>query len=177
MIDPAIGRISRIAFFTDMTRAGAPVLPLGFMLEAAWPAQARWLGLIGRTRLTPFELAQVNLTTWPALRMPFGMLDQLFEQGWASEWGQASQSIQKTWSRSALTIMTDEYPLTTLSAETAEAWASTCDVLCTHLNALHVKLVPALVAEPMQIFQAPPVAVARPIDLRTRTGSPEAIAA
>src|SRR5437667_12259082 len=49
MTIPAIDRIFRMSFFTDMTRADAPVIPLGCMLEAAWPDQARWLGLIGRT--------------------------------------------------------------------------------------------------------------------------------
>ena len=80
-----LGRISRISFFTDMTRADAPVIPLGYMVEAAWPEQARWLGMIGRTRLTPFELEHVSLATWPDLRAPFGMLTTLFDHGWESD--------------------------------------------------------------------------------------------
>ena len=30
----ALGRVSRISFQTDMTRANVPVIPLGFILEA-----------------------------------------------------------------------------------------------------------------------------------------------
>jgi hypothetical protein len=177
MTNPTIGRISRISFLTDMTRADASVLPLGFMLEAAWPDQARWLGLIGRTRLTPLELDRVNLTTWPDLRAPFNMLDKLFDQGWQSEWGGAGVTIQKQWSRSAFAIDIDDYPLKTFSADTAEAWASTCEALCASLNALHVRLAPVLVAPliPLRAPKAP--AVARPIDIRTRAGAPEAMAA
>jgi hypothetical protein len=177
MITIAIGRISRISFYTDMTRADAPVLPLGYMLEAAWPDKARWLGLIGRTRLTPLELDRVNETTWPELRAPFGMLADLFEAGWAAAWGDAGVAIQNGWSRSSFGIDTTDYPLgDAVSAETAEAWSGTCDVLCTQLNALHVKLAPTLIAKPIKlrpaISKAPPP-VARPLDIRTRQGAPE----
>lgn len=177
MTSTPVGRISRISFFTDMTRADAPVIPLGFILEAAWPNQARWLGLIGRTRLTPLELDRINLTTWPDLRAPFGLLDSLFEKGWQSAWGEAGYSIQKDWSRSAFNVDTDDHSIGTLTAETPEAWTATSDVLCTQLNALHVKLGPILIAQPtpLRASSAPPIT--RPIESRTRVGMPEALAA
>jgi len=165
-----------------MTRADAPVIPLGFMLEAAWPDQARWLGLIGRTRLTPLELDAVNTATWPELRAPFDMLDKLFDGGWNSAWGSAANSIQQQWSRSSFSIDNGDFPLTNMSAETAEAWTGTCDVLCTHLHMLHVQLAPVLIAQPTPLPPKPPTApkppiVTRPIESRTRVGSPEALAA
>jgi hypothetical protein len=177
MTDTAVGHLSRISFFTDMTRAEAPVLPLGFMLEAAWPDQARWLGLIGRTSLTRAELDCVNLTTWPELRAPFDLLDGLFDKGWEAKWGHADEAIRSEWSRSAFAIHTDQHPLSTLSAETAEAWTSTCDVLCTQLNALRVRLVPSLVARQLEFRRRAPI-ITRPIDFRMRVGAPpEATAA
>jgi hypothetical protein len=172
-----VGRISRISFFTDMTRADAPVIPLGFILEAAWPDQARWLGLIGRTRLTPLELDKINLITWPDLRAPFALLDNLFEKGWQSAWGEAGHSIQKDWSRSAFSVDTDDHPITTLTADTPEAWTATSEVLCALLNALHVKLGPALVAKPTPLRAPAAPLITRPIESRTRVGMPEALAA
>ncbi len=173
-----IGRISRISFFTDMTRADAPVIPLGFILEAAWPDQARWLGLIGRTRLTRPELDKINLTTWPDLCAPFALLDSLFEKGWQSAWGEAGYSIQKDWSRSAFSVKTDDYPAVgTLTADTSEEWTATSDVLCTQLNALHVKLGPILIARPIPPRASPAPPITRPIESRTRVGMPEALAA
>jgi hypothetical protein len=77
----ALAHISRISFATDMTKGGSPEIPLGYMLEAAWLDQARWLGLIGRTRLTTQELKRVNLHTWPELEKPFSLLSRLFDQG------------------------------------------------------------------------------------------------
>ena len=71
--------VSRIFFVTDMTTAAAPEIPLGFLVEASWPGDARWLGLIGRTLLTAAELPRINLRTWPEMEKPFGMLDRLFD--------------------------------------------------------------------------------------------------
>jgi hypothetical protein len=184
MTDIAVGRISRISFFTDMTRADAPVIPLGFMLEAAWPEKARWLGLVGRTRLTPLELDRINATTWPELQAPFGKLAELFEQGWESPWGEAGTAIQAGWSRSSFSVDTSEHQLSDVcSADTPEAWTSTCDVLCTTLNALRVKLAPTLIAKPVRLRawqpnKPAPAAVTRPVDFRMRVGAPpEALAA
>jgi hypothetical protein len=77
---------------------------LGFMFEGVWPAQARWLGLIGRLKLTPLELELVNTLTWPELSRPFEMLKAIFEHGWAAEWGHAGDAAQRKWTRSALSI-------------------------------------------------------------------------
>ncbi len=178
MTVPALGRLSRISFFTDMTRADAPVIPLGYMLEAAWPDRARWLGLVGRTRLTPLELDRINLTTWPDLHAPFRLLADLFEQGWKSPWGEAGAAVQSGWSRSAFAIDTNEHSLDTMSAGSAEEWTATCDQLCVQLNELHVRLAPVLVAKPARLLtlkptKPVPAAVAHPTDLRMRFDAPE----
>jgi hypothetical protein len=181
-----LGRITRISFLTDMTRADAPVIPLGYMLEAAWPEKARWLGLVGRMRLTPLELDRVNKTTWPELHNPFATLADLFEKGWDAQWGEAGTVIQNGWSRSAFSVETSEHQIgPALSAESAEAWGGTCNLLCAELNALRVKLAPTLIAQPIRLQPAArktrpptpeptPPPIARPIDMRMRDDVPMA---
>ena len=105
---PAIARISRISFSTDMTRADAPMIPLGYMFEGVWPKKARWLGLIGRLRLTPVELEMINTATWPEMKSPFHVLMELFMKGWDAQWGEAGQAISSEWARSALNIRTNQ---------------------------------------------------------------------
>ena len=107
-----LGRISRIAFVTDMTRGDAPVIPLGYMVEGAWLDRARWLGLIGRTRLTPLEPNTVDLTSWAQLESPYDLLNSFFDRGWAATWGEAGSIIQQEWLRSALQITIDDYSST-----------------------------------------------------------------
>lgn len=98
-----LARQTRIAFTTDMTRA-APVIPLGYMLEGVWDDETRWLGLVGRTKLTPAELQRVNLTTWPDLTEPFEFLSKQFEAGWGARWGDAGSAVEHAWARSALVV-------------------------------------------------------------------------
>lgn len=183
MTHPAVGRIASISFITDMTLASPPVIPLAYMLEASWPEQARWLGLIGRTRLTEAELERVNKATWPELQMPFAMLNELFEQGWESAWGEAGMAVQQQWSRSSFSIDVGEYPLMApLSAETADAWTHTCDSLSGLLNGFKAKLAPTIVPPPVRpmLRRLKPIA-AKPIvtqPIRTLTQeAPEALAA
>lgn len=152
MTESAVSRISRISFRTDMRRMDAPIIPLGFMLEAAWPNEiARWLGLIGRGTLTEAELERVNLTTWPELKNPFEMLDGLFEDGWQSPWGQAGARLEGNWARSAFLIETRDFPLPALTADT-DGWASSCETLWSNLRSLRSQLAPTL---------APPVSAAQ----------------
>lgn len=104
MTTVAVGRISRIEFQTDLTRGNAPLIPLGFLLEAAWIDQARWLGLIGRTTLIRPERDLINFATWPELEKPFVLLERLFDRGWDVDWGEAGSAVQADWCRSALSI-------------------------------------------------------------------------
>jgi hypothetical protein len=144
---PFEARISRIFFVTDMTRPQAPEIPLGFMLEAVWPEQARWLGLIGRTRLNSTEIDAINLATWPEMEKPFGLLDKIFDQGWEGAWGEAGIVAQTAWTRSALIIETskhDELP-SNAQIDSDTAWSATTDMLCAQLSLLGERLVPVTV--------------------------------
>jgi hypothetical protein len=75
----------RIEFRTDLTRASAPVLPLGYLLDAHWDAddQVRWLGLLFRRRLNPLEIDLVNTATWPELQKLEPFMKVIFEKAWA----------------------------------------------------------------------------------------------
>jgi hypothetical protein len=141
---PSMARISRISFCTDMTRASAFEILLGFMLEAVWPDQARWLGLIGRTRLSSVEIKTVNLATWPEFEKPFGLLDRMFDQAWESAWGNAGVAAQQLWTRTSLIVQTDQHNQLLLEAkiDTDSAWASTVRMLDAQLTHLGEKLIP-----------------------------------
>jgi hypothetical protein len=76
------GAMWRIEYRADQTRVGAPVCPLGFMLEEHWRSGERWLGLLFRKRLTALELDHVNLKTWPELKTLEGYMKGLFEEAW-----------------------------------------------------------------------------------------------
>jgi hypothetical protein len=137
-------RASRISFVTDMTRPDAPELLLGYLLEAVWPEQARWLGLIGRTRLIPSELALINLKTWPELEKPFGLLDRTFDESWEGSWGEAGATAQRLWTRSPLTVRGEQHDELLIEAEidSDSAWTKTTDMLSSHLTLLGEKLRP-----------------------------------
>jgi hypothetical protein len=51
--------ISRICIYPDMTKPGSPVFPIGYVAELVTP-DARILGLVGRERLEPMELAALH---------------------------------------------------------------------------------------------------------------------
>jgi hypothetical protein len=72
----------RIEFRTDMTRAGAPIIPLAFLVEAAWPRGGRWQGMLFRPSLTKNELAACDLQTWAELEAPDPFLRGLFSEAW-----------------------------------------------------------------------------------------------
>ena len=78
----------RIEFTTDVARAGAPVVPLGFMLEAHWTGGIRWLGLIFRKKIDPVELSYVDLSTWPELDAPDPFMKRLFDEAWSGAAGE-----------------------------------------------------------------------------------------
>jgi hypothetical protein len=74
----------RIEFRTNLTRADAPVFPIGYLLETHWQNQVRWLGLLFRRRLTVPELDIVNTDTWPELKDLEPFMKGLFDEAWAA---------------------------------------------------------------------------------------------
>jgi hypothetical protein len=183
---PAIARISRISFLTDMTRADAPIIPLGYMFEAVWPKKARWLGLIGRLRLTPPELERVNMATWSELKEPFKLMTNLFFQGWAAPWATAGEVIQHEYHRSALSIGIGDRSASLIDRriDSAAAWATTNNCLLVELAAFQSQLVPVIQAtvvtapRPKQAPAAPAPAISvAPTGSQIMTDSPEALAA
>ena len=138
MSKPSMAYISRISFLTDMTRKGAPEIPLAFMLEGAWVERARWLGLIGRTKLTSSERDAINFATWPGLEKPFVLLERLFDQGWEAQWGKAGAAVQGAWGTSALSVRVEDasHIIAGLAVETDVAWIKTTDMLNARLSTL-----------------------------------------
>jgi hypothetical protein len=145
-----VSYISRLSFDTDMTRTGRSLIQLGVMIEAVWPDCARWLGIIGRTELTPHELEKVNLHSWPELREPSEFLERLFKEGWESEWGEAGSSLVENWGSSALIIATTDHSriLDLLEIDTEAGWATTTGLLSDRLENFSSSLEP----EPPPVF-------------------------
>ena len=93
----------RVEFRTDMTRSGAPIIPLAFMVEADWKRGTRWLGMLYRRALTPNELKAVNLGTWPELNELDVLVPSMFDLAWAAAPGEGGLSLLLSYgSRSAL---------------------------------------------------------------------------
>ena len=74
----------RVEYRTELTRAAAPVVPLAYVLDAAWANGVRWLGMLFRKRLTTAELDLVALGTWPELRDLEKFMGGLFDEAWSS---------------------------------------------------------------------------------------------
>ncbi|WP_443750827.1 hypothetical protein [Asticcacaulis solisilvae] len=73
----------RIEYRADMRLADSPLISLGVLYEAAWPAhEARWLGLAFRRDLYPLETDCINYDTWPELKEPEVFMRRLFDQCW-----------------------------------------------------------------------------------------------
>ena len=140
-----VARISRISFLTDARSGRAPTLPLGFMLEAAWPDEARWLGIIGRVSLLPEELGTINLATWPELRTPFSLLDKMFEAGWQAAWGEAGGVANNQNLYSSINVQIEEAGgiIAGTQIESEAAWANTCNLLFQRLVSFREILLPA----------------------------------
>ncbi len=161
----ATARVTTISFATDSTKETAAAIPLGFMIEATWPDQIRWLGLIGRTRLTVGEIHRVNLLTWPELEKPFDMLGRLFDKGWAAGWGEAGAAIAQDWASSALRVSTiDKHGLLDGSRiETDVEWATTVVMLDAHLTSLGLQLSPIIEPTAPLPRRKPTIKLGRPI--------------
>ena len=152
-------RISRISFHTDMTRAGAPVIPLGVMIEAVVPERARWLGLIGRPRLVRLELDMINLRTWPQLDAPFAMMTDMFEQAWEAGPGLAGSHLSGKFGSSALSVLTNDSAAVSqvLKADTAADWAITRHALLQSLETFEAELVPCVTTPVLPLARTPDI--------------------
>lgn len=82
----------RIEYQTDLSRSDKHVLPLGYVLEARWSDDVRWLGMLFRRRLSPLELEHVDLETWHELKDLEPFMNGLFENAWSQELGAATQA-------------------------------------------------------------------------------------
>lgn len=177
MTSKPVVRLSRITFQTDMTRADAHVIPFARILECVWPDALRWVGLIGRTRLTPREMDAINLETWPEFREPHPLLSRLWDEGWNAQWGDAGVALQRAWSRSSLEITTEA--LTGLLPDSshndpAAALRESHPILWTRMIAEADHLRPVLTAE---IIRLPSLAPAKPQPTATRSETAVAEAA
>ena len=87
MSDPAF-HASRIVYFVDRTRAGAPVIPLGILAEVSTD-HVYGLGLKARTKLTTAELEQISPLLREQIVNPFAFLRREFEDAWEKAPGDA----------------------------------------------------------------------------------------
>lgn len=117
-------------------------IPLGYMVEATWSKQARWLGVVGRTELTAREIAAVNLSAWSELQKPFTLLEEMFDQGWGGPWGRAGLKAQAVWPMSSILVDTieDNELCRDMTINTKDEWAKTRAALCEKLDRLGEKL-------------------------------------
>jgi len=168
-----LARLSRIAFYTDMTRVDAPVIPLGFMIEAVVPARARWLGLIGRSSLTRLEQDAVRLDSWKGLEKPFDLLLQLFEIAWDAEAGVGGSAAARKYLGSALSVTNVDQPELAhlLKAGDKDEWATARLELLKHLEDFDCDLVPPpTLLTPIIAFQPRAPVPIGDIDSRQRQG-------
>jgi hypothetical protein len=96
--------VSRIEYRTNMMRADAEIIPLGYLVEACWD-DARWMGMIYRPSLTVNEKREVNLHTWPELADSRAFLKELFEVAQDADDGEAGDVLARQYGcLSALTV-------------------------------------------------------------------------
>lgn len=175
-----MAHFSRISFATNMTRADAPVIQLGRMLEGILlideTPQARWLGLLGRKRLTPLELDRINLSTWGEMEQPFSFLTKLFDNGWAAKWGESSLAIEQMWARSSILIesreLSDLLPEMppTITENLDVVWEESANSLSRKLLLERMTLLPTFNAEVVPLRAIPTAS-------RMETDTPEQLAA
>jgi hypothetical protein len=82
MTDPAF-QISRIVYFTDMTRADAPAIPLGVLAEIS-TGKMHGLALKARTSLFAEERDKVTPLLREAMADPFAYFKKQFDEAWKS---------------------------------------------------------------------------------------------
>jgi hypothetical protein len=142
-----------------MTRGGSPSIPLGYLLEGVWDDSTRWLGLVGRTKLTPAELQAVNLTTWPDLAEPFQFLSDQFDNGWAADWGDAGLALEKAWARSAMAVEVSDATalLNSIEIDFAVRQQDTVQLLLGKLSMFIPRLAPIIAAQVIPLRREMPI--------------------
>lgn len=149
----------RIEYRSDLTRAQGPVLPVGYVLEARWNNDVRWLGMLFRKRLMPIELEHVDLKTWPEMQGLEPFMTRLFDEVWEQELGSDGASpqmgapiIATNYSmRSSLQFNTADARLDLSNEDPEKSFAA----LYTHLLGLHAALTPMLKAPVVQLPRRP----------------------
>jgi hypothetical protein len=144
-----------------MTRRDSLVIPLGFMLEVVWPDQARWLGLIGRTHLTPLELDLVHAPSRADITAPWKFLEECFDIGWADPAGTAGDHLAERHAFALHFARPEAINCAeNLTVDSDDAWFLAQTSLSNQLLTLGRSLRPALTAPVIKLPPAPmPVAV------------------
>lgn len=155
----------RIEFCTDLTRGEAAVIPLGFLVEAAWPKRARWLGLIFRRQLTRVELDHVNLATWRELEEPEPFMRGLFQQAWDAGHTGTVDLASRYPAFSALRFGEENATEIELSAEPRDGQVGAY----AHLVSLADQLAPVLTAPVIQLPARKPLVPDVEFDTRQST--------
>ena len=152
----------RVEFRTDLTKASAPTLKLGYLLEAHWHDGVRWLGMLFRRKLTALELDIVAKATWPELSDLETFMSGLFENAWnASESGSDDLALgsaviaQKYTIRSALQFASEK----NIAVVNADDALGSFPILYAHLLSFRSQLTPALAAEVVPLKARRPAAV------------------
>jgi hypothetical protein len=79
-IEPTF-RVARIVYFTDVTKDGSPVIPLGAFAEVTLP-HVRGLALKARASLKPAELSMISPLIRDRIAYPFAFLKGEFALAW-----------------------------------------------------------------------------------------------
>lgn len=154
----------RVEYRTDASRADSLVIPVGFMLDAYWQDEARWLGLSYRERLTVSELDLVNLETWPELDDIEAFADSLFDRAWASGLELGSLVLAKSFpAYSALSFNAEPAELDLGTLERSESFSN----LLNYLQGLEKDLQPAITA-PVLPFETKSVCNSGATELRVK---------
>jgi hypothetical protein len=74
-------RFSTITFHVDMSKATAPIIPVGIMAEILLP-RLYGLGMVARIELSTDELARVSELPKPLVTRPFDYLALQFKEAW-----------------------------------------------------------------------------------------------
>lgn len=160
--------VSRIEFRTNLMRATAPVIRLGYLVECCWE-DARWMGLVYRTNLTHNELRESNTDTWPELSAPEALLRNLFDAAWDSADGEGGAALQARYGGlSALRVVVEDAASNFAAGISSEDDAEVDDQLYTRLRRFEQQLEPVCAAEVIA-FATPGSAGARMVKLGHRT--------
>ena len=145
----------RIEYHPDLSWSNEYALPIGFMLEAHWSNDVRWLGILFRRRLTALELERVDLETWAELKELEPFMNGLFETAWTEDLGKPGQVpllgssvVAKNYPmHSSLQFAADKPGVKLSPSDPEESFSA----LYTKLLGLHSALTPKLAAPVVQL--------------------------